>query len=147
MDHGPSRETVSRSATQEFSKIVWNPKVHYRVYKILPLVPILSQSIPPHNISLRSILILSYHLRLGLSMVSFLLTFPPKSYMHSSSPHACYMPCTSHSLNLIVLIILGEEYKLWSSHCAVFSILLSLHPSSVQIFSSAPCSQTSSVHD
>jgi hypothetical protein len=29
-------------------------------------------------------------------MISFLLSFPPKSYMHSFSPHACYMPCASH---------------------------------------------------
>jgi hypothetical protein len=26
---------------------------------------------------------------------SFLLAFPPKSYMHSFSHHACYMPCQS----------------------------------------------------
>jgi hypothetical protein len=31
-------------------------------------------------------------------------------------------------------------------HYAVFSQLLSLHPSSVQIFSWAPCSRTPSVH-
>jgi hypothetical protein len=47
---------------------------------------------------------------------------------------------------LIILIILGEEYKSWSSSYAVFSILLSPHPFSVQISSSAPCSQTSSVY-
>jgi hypothetical protein len=29
-------------------------------------------------------------------MASFLLAVPPKSYMHESSPHACYMPCQSH---------------------------------------------------
>jgi hypothetical protein len=40
----------------------------------------------------------------------------------------------------------GEEYKLWSSSLWIFSTLLSLHPSSDQIFSSAPCSQTRSVY-
>jgi hypothetical protein len=34
----------------------------------------------------------------------------------------------------------------YQEHYAVFSILLSLHLSSVQIFSSAPCSQTPSVY-
>jgi hypothetical protein len=32
---------------------------------------------------------------LVLLEVSFLLAFPPISYMHSSSPHSCYMPCPS----------------------------------------------------
>jgi hypothetical protein len=54
------------------------------------------QSIPFHPISLRSILILSTHLRLGLLVVSFLLAFSPISYMHSFSPHSCYMLCPSH---------------------------------------------------
>jgi hypothetical protein len=30
-------------------------------------------------------------------MVSFLLAFPQKYYMHSSLPHACYMLCPSHT--------------------------------------------------
>jgi hypothetical protein len=38
------------------------------------------QSIPSHPISLRSILILSTHLRLCLPVVSFLLAFPPISW-------------------------------------------------------------------
>jgi hypothetical protein len=51
------------------------------------------QSIPPHPISLRSILILATHLSLGLpSGLFFVLAFPPISYMHSSSPHSCYIP-------------------------------------------------------
>jgi hypothetical protein len=54
------------------------------------------QSIPPQPISLRSILILFTHQRLGFPSGSSLLDFPPISYMHSSSPHSCYMTCPSH---------------------------------------------------
>jgi hypothetical protein len=54
------------------------------------------QSIPSHPISIRSILILLTHLHLGLPSGLFPLAFPPISYMHSSSPHSCYIPCLSH---------------------------------------------------
>jgi hypothetical protein len=49
------------------------------------------QSIPPHHISLSSKVFL---------MVSVLLIFSPISYMHSSSPHECYMVYPSHSPSL-----------------------------------------------
>ena len=41
-----------------------------------------NQSIPPHSTSLRSILILSYHLRLGLPSGSSPQANPPKPCMH-----------------------------------------------------------------
>jgi hypothetical protein len=65
MELNPSWEAASRSATQEFPIILWNSKVHCRVYLSLPLVPFLShiiQSTSPCPISLRSILIVSSHL-------------------------------------------------------------------------------------
>jgi hypothetical protein len=34
--------------------------------------------------------------------------------MHSSSPHACYVTLHIIRLDLIILRIFGEEYKLWS---------------------------------
>jgi hypothetical protein len=38
LELSPSCEVNSRSATQEISKVLWNPKVHYRVQKSLPLL-------------------------------------------------------------------------------------------------------------
>ena len=53
-------------------------------------------SIPLHPISLGFILILFPTYVLVFLVVSFLLPFPPVSYMHSSSPNSCYISCPSH---------------------------------------------------
>jgi hypothetical protein len=39
---------------------------------------------------------LSTHLRLGLPSGLFPSGFPINTYIHSCSPHSCYMPCPSH---------------------------------------------------
>jgi hypothetical protein len=78
------------------------------------------QFIPSHHISLRSVLILSTRLHLGLPTGSFPLAFPPISPMHSSSPPFALHPCQSHLPDLIIVIILVEEYKLWSSSLCSF---------------------------
>jgi hypothetical protein len=106
MELSSSWEVANCAATQELPSILWNPKVHYRVQKSSPLVPILNQINPIytiHPISLRPILILFTHLHLGLPNGLLLSGFPDNIlYAFLLSPfvlHACpsHPPWLNHS--------------------------------------------------
>jgi len=124
MEQRPSWEANWFSASREISHILWNPKVHYRIHKCLPPVPILSQLDPvhtPHPTSWRSILILSSHLSLGLPSGLFPSGFPTKTlYMPLLSP--IRSTCHTHLilLDCIIWTILGEQYRSFSSSLCSF---------------------------
>ena len=100
MEESSSWEADCSSASKEIHRNVWNPNVHYRVYNSLPPVPILSQSNPVRvpTPSLRSILVLSSHLLLGLPSGLLPSVFPHQNHVYTSPLHdSCYMPRLSHS--------------------------------------------------
>jgi hypothetical protein len=115
MELSPSWEAVNRAATQEIPSILLNPKINYRVHKSPPLVPILSHINPIHTIpSYLSNLILSTHLRQGLPSGLLPSGFSTNIlYAIVFSPIRATWPTHLILLDFIVLIIIGEEYKLW----------------------------------
>ena len=125
IQHSPSWEANQFSASQETPCILWNQKVHWRDYKCLPPVPILSQLDPGHTSPshfLKIMLILSSHLYLGLSSGFFPAGFLTKTLYapHLSPPIHTTCPAHLILLDFITWIISGEVYDSLSSSLCNF---------------------------
>ena len=101
MEQSPSWEANKFSASQKIPCILWTTKVHYRIHKSPPPVPILSQINPvyaPHPISWRSIFNAFCPFTPGSSKWSLSLMFPHQNPVFTwPHPFFCYAPHPSHS--------------------------------------------------
>ena len=119
-------------ASQEIPRVLWNPKVHYRIHKCPPSFRILTQLDPVHSLTSH---FLKIHLNIilpstpGSSKWSLSFMFPHQNSVYTSPLRAT---CPSHLilLDLIIRTLLGDEYRSVSSslcsfiHYAVTSSLL-----------------------
>jgi len=125
MKHSSPWEANSHSASREIPHVLWNTRRFITVFKRARHWSIswarCFQSTLYQTICLRSILIFSSYLRLGLPSSLFSSGFTTKIlYAFLISLHECYMPYPSYSLHLITVIICGEAYNLWSSFLCTF---------------------------
>jgi hypothetical protein len=99
MEQSPCQEANSHSASQEFPRLSWNPKVHCRVHKSSPLVPLLSLTNPVHTLPIY-ILKIDSNIILpstpGTSEWSLSFRFSDQIFVHTSHlPHACHSKWTT----------------------------------------------------
>ena len=132
MQQSPSWKANRFSASKEIPSILRNPKVHYRIHKCPPSVPILTQLDPvlvPTSHFLKIYLNIILSCTPGSPKWSYCLRFPQQNPVYASPlPHTCYMPSPSHSSRFYHLKNTGwavQTIKLKQLKFSVIHILLS----------------------
>jgi len=120
----PSWEANRFSASQEIPLILWIPKVHYRIHKCPPPVPILSHFDTVHTPT-------SHFLKIHLNIIlpstpgslkwSLIFRFSHHNRVYASTlTHTRYMTRLSQSSHFYHHTIFGEQYRSLSSSLCSF---------------------------
>ena len=132
-EQSPSSEANNCSASQKIPRILWNPKVHNRIHKCLPPVPIVSQINPIHTSSFH---FFKTHFNIINPFTarsqkwSLSLRSPHQNPVYTSPlPHSATCPAYLILLHMITRTIFGEQYRSLSS--LLYSFLHSLVISSL----------------
>jgi hypothetical protein len=148
MEPRSSWEAASFAVTREFANILCNTKFHCCVHKRLPSVPILSQI---NLVRTTTSYLSKTHFDVIFSRLGFLSELIPFGFP-TKILYAFFSPCVLNalpdlsSLTSSFYLYLAKSTSYEAPQYADFSNLLTLHPVSVQIFSSTPCSQSPSVY-
>jgi len=106
MEQSPSWEANRFAASPEIPRMLWNPKVHYRIHKCPPPVPILSQ-LDPTPIPTSHFLKIHFNIILPSTpwspKWSLSLRFPHKNHVYASPP------CVLHAPPISFFSILSHE--------------------------------------
>jgi len=115
MEQSPSLEAHNFSASQEVIRLLWNPKVHYRVYKSWPVVLPEPDEFSPHS----SLFFLQIHSNIIVPSTprSWSGHFPscfPIKVLYAFLISSICVTCPPHLilLDLIIRITFGEAYEL-----------------------------------